>query len=99
MEYSIEKDALFCLCCLLFRPNWREQSGGNCFVGNDYSNSKKKENIQKHVGGFNSTHNKAWNNFEALKNQDQHIQSAFAKKTEKFRSEYRTRLNVSVDCV
>lgn len=91
MEYSIEKDALFCLCCHLFRPNWREQSGGNCL--------KKKENIQKHVGGFNSTHNKAWNNFEALKNQDQHIQSAFAKKTEKFRSEYRTRLNVSVDCV
>lgn len=60
---------------------------------------RKKENIQKHVGGFNSAHNKAWNNFEALKNQDHHIQSAFAKKTKKSRSEYRTRLNVSVDCV
>ena len=49
MEYSIEKDALFCLRCHLFRPNWREQLGDDCFVGNDYSNSKKKENIQKHV--------------------------------------------------
>ena len=99
MKYSIEKDATLYLCCFLFRPNCREQSGGDSFVSNGYSNRKKKENLQKHVRGLNSTHNKAWNNYEALKNQDQHIQVAFAKQTEQSQSKYRTRLNSSIDCV
>ena len=98
LEYGIKKDVVFCLCCYLFRPNCREQLGGGSFVGNGYSNRKKKENLQKHVGGLNSTHNKAWNNYEALKNQDQHIQAAFSKQTEQSQSEYRTCLNASVDC-
>ena len=42
LEYSESKDAAFCLCCYLFKPNIREQRGGNCFVGEGYSNWKKE---------------------------------------------------------
>lgn len=99
LEYSIEKDAAYCICCYLFRSNCGEQSGGDSFVGLGYSNWKKKENFQKHVGGIGSAHNNAWKNYEALKNQDQHIQTILSNHTEVSRSEYRTRLNASVDCV
>jgi hypothetical protein len=32
LEYGIDKDASFCLCCYLFRPNFMKQSGGDTFV-------------------------------------------------------------------
>ena len=54
LEYNESKDAVFCLCCYPFKPNIREQGGGNCFVGEGYSNWKKKERFYIHVGGPNS---------------------------------------------
>ena len=59
MEYSVAKDATFCLCCCLFKPNIGDQAGGDSFVGEGFSNWKKKEKIQIHVGGLNSAHNQA----------------------------------------
>ena len=32
LEYSIEKDAAYCLCCYLYRPDVGEQSGGDSFI-------------------------------------------------------------------
>ena len=32
LEYSIEKDAIFCLCCYLFRQDVGKQAGGDTFV-------------------------------------------------------------------
>ncbi|XP_028126582.1 uncharacterized protein LOC114323236 [Camellia sinensis] len=32
LEYSVAKDATFCLCCYLFKPDIRDQAGGDSFV-------------------------------------------------------------------
>ena len=60
LEYSIAKDASYCLCCYLFKPDVGEQAGGDSFVGEGFDNWKKKEKFQIHVGGPNSMHNQAW---------------------------------------
>ena len=56
LEYSIKKDAAFCLCCYLFKDvAWENDA----FVCKGYSNWKKKDRIEKHVGGPDSAHNYA----------------------------------------
>ncbi|CAL2255707.1 unnamed protein product [Prunus armeniaca] len=97
LEYSIEKDATFCLCCYLFKPDVGEQSGGESFVGVGFSNWKKKDRLQIHVGGPNSAHNKAWRSCEVLLNQKQHIETILSKHSNQDRIDYRTRLGTSVD--
>ncbi|KAL5557496.1 hypothetical protein UlMin_039732 [Ulmus minor] len=99
LEYSIAKDAAFCLCCYLFKPSIGEQAGGDSFVGKGFSNFKKQDRLQIHVGGLTSAHNQAWKKCQALKNQNQHIQSFYLKQSEQDRSDYRNRLNASVDCI
>jgi hypothetical protein len=42
LEYSIEKDAAFCLCCYLFRPDFGKQSGGDTFVTEGFTSWNKK---------------------------------------------------------
>ena len=59
LEYSTTKDAVFFLYCYLFKPDTRDQASGESFVGEDFSNWKKKEKLEAHVGGPNSTHNRA----------------------------------------
>ncbi|XP_057798119.1 uncharacterized protein LOC131014237 [Salvia miltiorrhiza] len=98
LEYSISKDAAFCLCCYLFKSKSGEQANGD-FVGEGFRNWKKGKRLKEHVGGPNSAHNKAWAMCEALKNQKQHIQYAFDKQTDQNRRDYRMRLNASIDCV
>uniref|UniRef100_A0A9I9EEN7 TTF-type domain-containing protein n=1 Tax=Cucumis melo TaxID=3656 RepID=A0A9I9EEN7_CUCME len=49
LEYSISKDVAYCLCCYLFKPEVGEQSGRDHFVGEGFSNWKKKEKLQTHV--------------------------------------------------
>ena len=31
LEYSVAKDATFCLCCYLFKPDIADQVGGDCY--------------------------------------------------------------------
>lgn len=38
LEYSIEKDVAFCLCCYLFKLAIGDQAGGDSFVGEGFSN-------------------------------------------------------------
>ncbi|KAL6200273.1 hypothetical protein ACLB2K_030055 [Fragaria x ananassa] len=72
LKYSIEKDAAFCLSCYLFKPEMGEQAGGDAFTSKGFSNWKKgKEYLQGHIGGPNSSHNKAWGNYETLSRQNQ----------------------------
>lgn len=68
LEYSIEKDVVYCLYCYLFKPNNGEQAGGDSFVGEGFKNWKKKEKLKIHVGGNNSAHNHARRMCEALLN-------------------------------
>ncbi|XP_031378142.1 zinc finger MYM-type protein 1 [Punica granatum] len=99
LEYSIAKDASFCLCCYLYRPDIGAQASGEVFVSEGYTNWKKKEKFNEHVGGPDSAHNKTWRRCEDLMNQQQHIQFAFEKQSEQARTDYRLRLTASLDCI
>ncbi|XP_062012157.1 uncharacterized protein LOC133728737 [Rosa rugosa] len=98
LEYSIEKDAAYCLHCYLFKPNIGDQAGGDVFVGTGFNNWKKKDKLQDHVGGINSAHNNARRMCEVLLNQRQHFDTVLVNQTQQDRINYRTRLNASVDC-
>jgi hypothetical protein len=54
LEYSIEKDATYCLYIYLFKPDFENQAGGDLFVIEGFSNLEKKEMIEVHVGAYNS---------------------------------------------
>ncbi|XP_028111772.1 zinc finger MYM-type protein 1-like [Camellia sinensis] len=99
LEYSVAKDAAFCLCCYLFKPNIGDQVGGDSFVGEGFSNWKEKEKIQTYVEGPNSAHNQTLSKCQDLLNQNQYIETIFFKQSDQARIEYRTHLNSSVDCV
>ena len=38
LEYSIEKNVAYCLCCYFFRPEIDEQESDDSFVGDGFSN-------------------------------------------------------------
>ena len=82
LEYSIEKDVAFCLCCYLFRHDFGKQSGGDTFVIEGFTNWNKKERLSSHVGGPNSAHNIAWRKCQDLMNQNQHIEVVISKQSE-----------------
>lgn len=99
LEYSIEKDAAFCLCCYLFRPDLGKQSGGDTFVTEGFTNWNKKDKLSSHVGGPSSAHNIAWKKCQDLMNQNQHIEIVICKQSESVRDIYRRRLTASIDCI
>ena len=47
LEYSVTKDAAFCLCCYLYRPDIGDQASGDTFVTDEFSNWKKKGKISE----------------------------------------------------
>jgi hypothetical protein len=99
LEYSILKDTTYCLYCYLFKPDIGKQARGYSFVIEGFSNWKKKEKIEGHGGAYNSTHNQARRKCEALLNHKQSIITSFDKQSDQQKIVYKTRLNVSVDCV
>ncbi|KAL5583619.1 hypothetical protein UlMin_016061 [Ulmus minor] len=99
LEYSIDKDFVFCLCCYLFKSNIEEQAGGKSFVGKGFSNWKKKERLVEHVGNHNSYRYQCYRKCEALMTEKQQIQNIVLKKNIGDRIRYRTRLTASVDCI
>ncbi|KAH9783053.1 TTF-type domain-containing protein [Citrus sinensis] len=72
LEYSIVKEATFCLYCYVFREENGSQGAGPCFTGEGFRNWKKKEMLRQHVGGVNSAHNIARRRCESLMNQKAH---------------------------
>ena len=66
LEYSIAKDAAFCLCCYLFKRDVGEQADSDTFVSEGFSNWKCPEKLQTHEGGFNSSHQQASRMFDDL---------------------------------
>ncbi|KAI3666832.1 hypothetical protein L6452_41870 [Arctium lappa] len=99
LEYSISKNAAYCLCCYLFKPSFGDQGGGESFVGLGFTNWAKKENLTIHIGGVNSDHNQAWGKCEALLNRKQHIESIIIKHSNQARMDYKLRLIASIDCI
>jgi hypothetical protein len=99
LEYNVLKDVAYCLYCYLFKPDIGNQARGDAFVIKGFSNWKKKEKIEGHVGAYSSAHNQAWQKCEDLLNHKQSIITFFDKQSDKQKTEYRTRLNASVDCI
>lgn len=82
LEYSIAKEALYCLCCYLFKLDSKKHQGsGDAFVVEAFNNWKKRDKLQAHIGGLNSTYNRAWNSCQGLMNQQQHLHIIMDKQT------------------
>jgi hypothetical protein len=95
LEYSIAKDAVFCLYCYLFKS----KGGVDSFVGEGFSNWKKKEErFDLHIGQSSSYNNAARIKCENLMNEKQSIITLLSEQTVKSQSDYRTRLNASIEC-
>ncbi|XP_038711471.1 zinc finger MYM-type protein 1-like [Tripterygium wilfordii] len=100
LEYSVAKDAAYCLYCYLFKPK-SNQGGGDVFVGVGFSTWRKKEKFDQHVGKHNSAHNQARRKCQDLMSQRlaASISTLFTSNTNKCRIEYQTRLSAAIDCV
>ncbi|GAV72462.1 LOW QUALITY PROTEIN: DUF4371 domain-containing protein, partial [Cephalotus follicularis] len=98
LEYSIAKDAAFCLCCYIFKPDHGDQGGGDAFVMEGFTNWRKRERLQVHVGAH-VAHNIALGKCLALMNEKSHIAVALSKQTNEAQIEYRTRLTASFDVI
>ncbi|XP_057747944.1 uncharacterized protein LOC130967139 [Arachis stenosperma] len=96
LEYSILKDAVFCLCFYLMKP---DGASGDAFVKEGFSNWKKKERLQTHVGNHDSAHNQTRRKCEALMKQKQHIEVVFQKHSDQAKRDYRTHLTATIECI
>ena len=99
MEYSIDKDAVFCFYCYLFGQDVGKQGGGETFVTNRFKLWNQKEKLNSHVGGVNSAHNQAVKKSEDLMKEKQYIQSILVKQSNQDKIECRVQLNAIVDCI
>ena len=99
LEYSISKDAAFCLFYYLFKADHRGQGGGDAFVGEGFRNWRKKNRLDVHVGDHNSIHNKCMGACQDLMNQKQHIEVCLSNHFNETQADYRLRLTASVDCI
>ena len=99
LEYNIEKDAAFCLCCYLFRQDVGKQAEGDTFVRTGFKLWHRKDKLRTHVGGANSAHNQAVKNCDDLMKPNQYINNIFVKQTNEEKIKYRIQLNATVDCI
>ncbi|GJW15624.1 zinc finger MYM-type protein 1-like protein [Tanacetum coccineum] len=96
LEYSVKAEKAFCLCCYLFRDDIEHRGGNEAFVTQGFNGWNKTERFIRHVGDFNSFHNRALEKCEALMCQNQSVAVAFNRRTEQEKRDYRIRLHVSV---
>lgn len=95
IEYSISKDAAFCLYCYLFKG----RLGSDCFVLTGSRDWKNKERLRDHVGRVGSGHNNACMLSQNLLNQYQHIAMQFDNQIDQAREVYKDRLEAFIKVV
>ena len=88
MEYSIDKDAVYCLYCYLFGQDVSKQGGSETFVTKGFKLWNQKEKLNSHAGGVNSAHNQAVKKGEDLLKEKQNIQSVLVKQSNQDKIEY-----------
>ena len=59
LEYSIKKDAAYCLCCYLFRDSNGKGGKTDAWTNEGFSSWNKFSRLAEHVGKVNSFHNNA----------------------------------------
>ncbi|XP_060180722.1 uncharacterized protein LOC132610446 [Lycium barbarum] len=99
LEYSLSKDAAYCLYCYLFKANSNRQGGGNVWSGLGFRNWNKKDSLPKHIGGPNSIHSQSKRKCEDLMRQQQSIHAAFDKQFNQDKHGYEIRLAASIRVV
>ena len=57
LEYSIDKDVVYCLYCYLFGQDVGKQVEGETFVMKGFKLWNQKEKLNSHIRGVNSAHN------------------------------------------
>ncbi|GAV78611.1 DUF4371 domain-containing protein, partial [Cephalotus follicularis] len=72
---------------------------GDAIVTEGFTNWRKRERLQVHVGAHDSAHNIALGKCLALMNEKSHIAVALSKQTNEAQIEYRTRLTASIDVI
>ncbi|OMO68065.1 Zinc finger, TTF-type [Corchorus olitorius] len=104
LEYSIKKDAIFCLPCYLFSSK-SKHSGSDAFTVKGFRtwtkvNSGVNYPLLAHTGkGHNSPHQVAVRSCELLMKKAQHIDIVFSRQTSKEIENNRIRLKASIDCI
>lgn len=71
-EYSVEKDAAYCLYCYLFKPH-NKTGGGDCFSTEEFRNWRRIDKFEIQVDGPNDAYNKARGKADNLLKQKQSI--------------------------
>ncbi|XP_074293219.1 uncharacterized protein LOC141620183 [Silene latifolia] len=97
LEYSIEKDAAYCFVCYLFKND--SACGGDAFVNGGFRTWSKSSAFDKHVGNHMSAHNNAMKNFDIFNKQKSSIACCFEKFTNEAKSDYRIRLENSIEAL
>ncbi|GJS69128.1 zinc finger MYM-type protein 1-like protein [Tanacetum coccineum] len=75
LEYSIDKEAAFCLVCYLFKN--KDDHVEDPFVKNGFKGWNRRIGLDKHVGKFNSVYNQAREKYDALNKPKASIQNIF----------------------
>ena len=97
MEHDKEKDVAYCLFCYLFKPDIRDQAGGDTFTSVGFKNWKKKTSLTEHEKS--DAHYQAWKKSQDLLNQSQHIEIAIYRQSQYVTNEYRLRLNALIETI
>lgn len=100
LEYSEDKDAVFCLCCYLFKSDSGVRSGRDAFVSKGFRDWKHyKKAFGEHVGNVDSTHNYCLQQCDMLFQERRHIDTALINRSREDRKRYQIRLHSSTRCV
>ncbi|KAK4722096.1 hypothetical protein R3W88_012329 [Solanum pinnatisectum] len=98
LEYSVEKDSMYCLCCYLFKDDFFHGSTSEFYTKTGFRSwNRALEIFRKHVGDVNSIHDKCFNKMLDLSNHHQSIQVVIDKHSQKLKNEYRMRSEASID--
>ncbi|GAA0171572.1 hypothetical protein LIER_25571 [Lithospermum erythrorhizon] len=98
LEYSIERDVVFCLHYYLFYNDFVKTQ--TPFVKDGWRAWQLKRNLNKHVGyDPNSHHNKCVKNYDDLLNHNRSIVTSLTNYSEKEKSDYLIHLKVSLEDV
>ncbi|PHU26961.1 hypothetical protein BC332_05293 [Capsicum chinense] len=84
LEYSVEKDAAYCLCCYLFKNEFVYETTGDFYASKGFRGwNKALERFRLHVDKVNSVLHKCYNKMLDLSNRRQSIQVVLDKHSEK----------------
>ncbi|CAI0445048.1 unnamed protein product [Linum tenue] len=96
LDYSVSKDAAYCLYCYVFSKRGGSNDG---FIGEGFRIWNKLKAFDDHVGEHNSYHNRAKNSSDLLLKQARGIEAALFRQSDQAKRDYRIRLVASLDCI